>query len=223
MKITDVYFDNVLEILNNVFDFKLEEEKDFKSFKAYATKGYIKHFYDEKIGTLGMIKTTALLRQVRTYSFVITPLFVDGPTLIYEYNKRGNFHNAQIRIFNTFINKNVDCKNIRNKAAITKRRYIKLSDQKLNNDEWLFDWSIGKKAYKKDAIELIKISRIYLAAYIELLRSCEKCDKKAKNKIVKEFCDAKIKNNGYLFNTLRKIFGNEEADYQLKMVLGIYE
>lgn len=223
LKIVDNFYNEIINKVNNDFDFELYDEVAFSSFKAHVSKGKIKVYDCEKVGVLGMFETTSLFRQARTLAFTFAPIYIDGPLMIYEYHIRGNIHSVQIKIFDTFLNKKTDYKALKNKALIAKRRFNTIQDRELldkGNGKILFDWSIGKKVYRKDAIELIKISNMYISGYLEFLKTCEKCKGKEKKEIVNKFVEQELINSAYVFNVVRKNFGEEKGNEWLSVAMG---
>ncbi len=217
------FFDSVLTKINDTFNFVPDSELDFHSIKARGLRGSLKVYHDEKIGVLGFIKARTLLNRIKTYNFALTPIYIDGITFLFEYNIRFGVHTLQIKLYNTALDKNIDFKNIKNKALITKKRFNKISDYKLNekgNTELMLDWSIGKRAYNNDSFELIKISNNYLMAYLEFLKSLNKCKANKKLEIIRKFNDAKINANETLTSNLKKILGEEKAVEEIRKVLG---
>lgn len=223
LKIVDNFYNSLLEKINNDFDFELYDEADLASFKARVVKGKIRVYDCESVGVLGMVQTVSLLKQIKTYTFTIAPIYIDGPLMIYEYHIRGHIHSVQIKLYDTFLNKKTDVKALRNKAIILKRRFNMLPEREIldkGNGKILFDWSIGKKVSKKDSIELIKISNHYIASYLEFLKTCEKCKGKEKKAIVNQFVEQELINNGYIFNTVKKSLGEEKGTEWLSIAMG---
>ena len=219
MRIVDNHFNSIIEKFNEQYNFKVIKEHFFNSFKANGLNGSIREYYDEKAGMISIIKTRNAFWRIRTYSCIISPIALDGLTCFIEYHIKNGSNSIQVRLYDTIITADNDYKTMKNKVSIIKARYNYLSDSKINdldNEDIILDLTIGKKAPKKEASELIKISNSYIKNVIDFMDQSPKVGEKAKIIRISKFLGYELKNDGYLFSSMRKVFKEDRANNYIK-------